>query len=83
MRIGSSPIPPGRASKPSAASATRSAPGSRRCSPSSPPGRRPSERGRLGTPADIGSYVTFLVSPAGHWISGQLLHADGGISARY
>ncbi|MCS4275207.1 3-oxoacyl-[acyl-carrier protein] reductase [Mycetocola sp. BIGb0189] len=40
-------------------------------------------QGRLGTPADIGAYVTFLVSPAGRWISGQLLHADGGISARF
>jgi len=39
--------------------------------------------GRLGTPADIGSTVAFLVSPAGRWISGQLLHADGGFSARY
>ncbi|RLP77901.1 SDR family oxidoreductase [Mycetocola tolaasinivorans] len=40
-------------------------------------------QGRLGTPADIGAYVAFLVSPAGRWISGQLLHADGGLSARF
>lgn len=39
--------------------------------------------GRLGTPADIGEFVAFLVSPAGRWVSGQLLHADGGFSARY
>jgi len=39
--------------------------------------------GRLGTPTDIGSIVSFLVSPEGRWISGQLLQADGGYSARY
>jgi 3-oxoacyl-[acyl-carrier protein] reductase len=39
--------------------------------------------GRLGTPTDIGSFVSFLVSPEGRWISGQLLHADGGFSARF
>jgi len=39
--------------------------------------------GRLGEPADIAEVVTFLVSPAGRWISGQLLHSDGGFSARF
>ncbi|MGH1563185.1 SDR family oxidoreductase [Mumia sp. DW29H23] len=39
--------------------------------------------GRLGTPADIAGVVAFLVSPAGRWVSGQLLHADGAFSARY
>jgi 3-oxoacyl-[acyl-carrier protein] reductase len=39
--------------------------------------------GRLGTPQDIAAIVSFLVSPEGRWISGQLLHADGGFSARY
>ncbi|QIG38219.1 SDR family oxidoreductase [Microbacterium sp. 4R-513] len=39
--------------------------------------------GRLGTPHDIAGVVAFLVSPDGRWISGQLLHADGGFSARY
>lgn len=39
--------------------------------------------GRLGTAADIGAMVAFLVSPAGRWVSGQLLHADGGFSARF
>ncbi len=39
--------------------------------------------GRLGTPADIASVVAFLLSPAGRWVSGQLLNADGGFSARY
>jgi 3-oxoacyl-[acyl-carrier protein] reductase len=39
--------------------------------------------GRLGTPRDIGGIVAFLLSDEGRWISGQLLHADGGFSARY
>ncbi|MFJ9101616.1 SDR family oxidoreductase [Streptomyces sp. NPDC102405] len=34
---------------------------------------------RLGTPQDIASVVSFLVSPAGHWINGQVLRANGGI----
>ena len=38
--------------------------------------------GRLGEPADIAELVAFLVSPSGRWISGQLLAADGGFSAR-
>lgn len=39
--------------------------------------------GRLGEPRDIAGIVTFLVSPEGRWISGQLLQTDGGFSARY
>ncbi|GAB3601029.1 SDR family oxidoreductase [Microbacterium tumbae] len=39
--------------------------------------------GRIGTPADVAAFVSFLVSPEGRWVSGQLLHADGGFSARY
>ncbi|TCJ00665.1 SDR family oxidoreductase [Aeromicrobium sp. IC_218] len=39
--------------------------------------------GRLGTAQDVADVVAFLVSPSGRWISGQLLHADGGFSARY
>lgn len=37
--------------------------------------------GRLGTPADVAPTVAFLVSPAGRWISGQLIKSDGGFSA--
>lgn len=37
--------------------------------------------GRLGTPADIAAVVAFLLSGAGGWVNGQLLHADGGFSA--
>ena len=39
--------------------------------------------GRLGTPSDIAGVVSFLVSPEGRWVSGQLLHADGAFSARF
>ncbi|MFS0866806.1 SDR family oxidoreductase [Microbacterium sp. 179-B 1A2 NHS] len=39
--------------------------------------------GRAGTPRDIAGVTAFLLSPEGRWISGQLLHADGGFSARY
>jgi 3-oxoacyl-[acyl-carrier protein] reductase len=37
--------------------------------------------GRLGQPRDIAEVVAFLISPAGRWISGQLLHSDGAYSA--
>lgn len=34
--------------------------------------------GRLGTPRDTADLVAFLLSPAGGWITGQLLHSNGG-----
>ncbi|MFI7445944.1 SDR family oxidoreductase [Nonomuraea sp. NPDC049714] len=34
---------------------------------------------RLGTPEDIAEVVAFLASPAGHWINGQVIRANGGI----
>jgi len=34
--------------------------------------------GRLGTPADTADLVRFLMSEAGGWITGQLLHSNGG-----
>ncbi|MEW9554883.1 SDR family oxidoreductase [Nonomuraea sp. NPDC050783] len=34
---------------------------------------------RLGTPADIAGVVAFLASPAGHWVNGQVVRANGGI----
>ncbi|GAB3148411.1 SDR family oxidoreductase [Microbispora hainanensis] len=34
---------------------------------------------RLGTPEGIAEVVAFLVSPAGHWINGQVVRANGGI----
>jgi 3-oxoacyl-[acyl-carrier protein] reductase len=39
--------------------------------------------GRLGEPGDIADVVAFLVSEPGRWVSGQLLHVDGGFSARF
>ncbi|MEN3538800.1 SDR family oxidoreductase [Microbispora sp. ZYX-F-249] len=34
---------------------------------------------RLGTPEDIAEVVAFLASPAGHWVNGQIVRANGGI----
>jgi len=34
--------------------------------------------GRWGDPRDIGNAVAFLVSPAGAWITGEILVVDGG-----
>lgn len=34
--------------------------------------------GRLGTPRDTADLVTFLLSPAGGWITGQVLYSNGG-----
>lgn len=34
--------------------------------------------GRLGRPRDTANLVAFLCSPEGDWISGQLLHSNGG-----
>ncbi len=39
--------------------------------------------GRLGEPRDIAAITSFLLSDEGRWVSGQLLHVDGGFSARY
>lgn len=34
---------------------------------------------RLGTPEDIAKVVAFLTGPAGHWVNGQTLRADGSL----
>lgn len=34
---------------------------------------------RLGMPADIAELTAFLASPAGHWVNGQNIRANGGI----
>jgi 3-oxoacyl-[acyl-carrier protein] reductase len=34
---------------------------------------------RLGTPSDIAEVIAFLASPAGHWVNGQTLRANGGL----
>jgi peroxisomal 2,4-dienoyl-CoA reductase len=36
--------------------------------------------GRVGTPTDVGNMVTYLVSPAGDWMTGQIVIVDGGES---
>ncbi|HEX3593047.1 MAG TPA: SDR family oxidoreductase [Pseudonocardiaceae bacterium] len=38
-----------------------------------------SPRGRAGRPSDTAAVVSFLCSPKGDWINGQLLYSDGGI----
>ncbi len=34
---------------------------------------------RLGQPEDIAAVVAFLCSPAGHWVNGQTVRANGGL----
>jgi 3-oxoacyl-[acyl-carrier protein] reductase len=36
--------------------------------------------GRLGSPQDIARVVSFLVSPAGRWVNGQVVYANGGLA---
>jgi 3-oxoacyl-[acyl-carrier protein] reductase len=36
--------------------------------------------GRLGTPGDIAGVVSFLVGPAGRWVNGQVIYANGGLA---
>ena len=36
--------------------------------------------GRLGEPADIADVVAFLAGPDGRWITGQNIHAGGGLA---
>jgi enoyl-[acyl-carrier protein] reductase III len=36
--------------------------------------------GRMGTPADIGHVVALLCTPEAGWITGQVIHPDGGAS---
>jgi 3-oxoacyl-[acyl-carrier protein] reductase len=36
--------------------------------------------GRFGTPEDVAGAVVFLVSPAADYITGQVLHVDGGMA---
>jgi 3-oxoacyl-[acyl-carrier protein] reductase len=40
--------------------------------------RSQSPLGRLGQPEDSAGLVAFLCSPGGGWITGQILHCDGG-----
>jgi 3-oxoacyl-[acyl-carrier protein] reductase len=36
--------------------------------------------GRLGRPDDIAGVVSFLVGPAGRWVNGQVIYANGGLA---
>ncbi len=36
---------------------------------------------RIGTTDDIANMVEFLLSPKGSWITGQIIHVDGGMSS--
>ncbi len=36
--------------------------------------------GRIGKPEDVAGAVVFVVSPAGEYITGQVLHVDGGMA---
>jgi NAD(P)-dependent dehydrogenase (short-subunit alcohol dehydrogenase family) len=37
--------------------------------------------GRFGQASDIANVVSFLLSPQSSWITGQVLHSDGGMSS--
>jgi 3-oxoacyl-[acyl-carrier protein] reductase len=35
---------------------------------------------RIGTPEEVAEVAAFLVSPAGHWVNGQVVRPNGGIA---
>ncbi|HSV35356.1 MAG TPA: SDR family oxidoreductase [Ramlibacter sp.] len=43
--------------------------------------RRATPLGRVGQPGDIAEAVAFLVSPRASYITGEILHVDGGLTA--
>jgi NAD(P)-dependent dehydrogenase (short-subunit alcohol dehydrogenase family) len=47
------------------------------------PARKVSEKmhplGRIGKPQDIASALAWLIDPENSWVTGQILHVDGGL----
>ena len=52
----------------------------RRTSPSAHPGRG-SALGRRGTPEEVAACVRFLAGPGARYVTGQVLHVNGGAFA--
>jgi len=36
---------------------------------------------RIGNPDDIANMIEFLLSEKSHWMTGQIIHVDGGMGA--
>jgi NAD(P)-dependent dehydrogenase (short-subunit alcohol dehydrogenase family) len=39
----------------------------------------PHPLGRVGTPPDLASAITFLLASASNWVTGAILNVDGGV----